>query len=589
MARGKKTRRHRRGRVAGGTGEAGHVSEGAKKTLRSYRVGAAPLVNYILERMQLQEILQEHLPRDDGRVRLPTARALLVLVRNVLLSRQPIYGVAEWARGYAPELLDLWPDELKHLHDDRLGRCLDRMFDAVEAWVLAVVRHVVREFRVSLDELHNDATTVSFYGAYTEAAEEKERRGRPTHAITWGHSKDHRPDLKQLLYMLTVSDDGGVPVYFASASGNVTDDKTHRQTWDLLCKLVGRPDFLYVADCKLATTENMNYIAGRNGRFVSVLPATRKEDAKFRGQLRQDPQAVSWKHLYEVTDNDGETVNRLSVCADEMVSAEGYRLLWFHSTRKAELDQVARSGRTERALMELLKLRERLHGPRTRFRQWTKVKEAVDGILKRFGVERWVTVKIHEQEQQNYRQAHSGRPSRKTKYLKQVTTRYSLSWEIDPIRMAEEQLTDGVFPLISNVPDMSAEELLRAYKRQPIIEKRFSQLKTDFAVAPVYLKEVSRIQGLLAVYFLVLLVQTLLERELRQAMERENVQSLPLYHEDRACQRPTARRLFDLFAPIQRHALTLANGQEEMLVTELSPLQRKILKLLKLSPSDYGR
>ena len=67
---------------------------------------------------------------------------------------------------------------------------------------------------------------------------------------------------------------------------------------------------------------------------------------------------------------------------------------------------------------------------------------------------------------------------------------------------------------------MSALELLLAYKQQPMIEKRFAQLKTDFVVAPVYLKEVSRIQALLCVYFLVLLVESLLERELRRAMER---------------------------------------------------------------------
>ncbi|MEZ6087692.1 MAG: hypothetical protein R3C05_06640 [Pirellulaceae bacterium] len=78
-----------------------------------------------------------------------------------------------------------------------------------------------------------------------------------TPAITWGHNKDHRPDLKQLLYILTVADDGGVPIYFQTESGNVTDDSTHQRTWKLLNEVVKRPDFVYVADCKLATTSNM--------------------------------------------------------------------------------------------------------------------------------------------------------------------------------------------------------------------------------------------------------------------------------------------------------------------------------------------
>lgn len=166
--------------------------------LRSYEVGALPLVNWLLERMRLPEILAEQLPADDSRTKLPTERALLVLVRNVLLSRQPVYGVAEWAMRFAPDLLGLRSDEVCHLQDDRLGRCLDRLFLSVgPQMILAVVRHVVREFAVSLDELHNDSTTVSFYGAYEDAQKEGTQRGRPTHAITWGHSKDHRPDLKQ--------------------------------------------------------------------------------------------------------------------------------------------------------------------------------------------------------------------------------------------------------------------------------------------------------------------------------------------------------------------------------------------------------
>jgi hypothetical protein len=185
--------------------------------------------------MRLEELLEEHLPHDDPRTELPTAQAILVLVRNVLMSREPIYGVGEWAARFVPGLFDLWEWEVALLTDDRLGHSLMAAFRAVAPQlVLAVMSHVSIEFKLGLDELHNDSTTVSFYGAYTDAAEEGERGGRPTPAITWGHSKAHRPDLKQLLYTLTVTDDGGVPVYFTTASGNVTDDTTHVATWDLL-------------------------------------------------------------------------------------------------------------------------------------------------------------------------------------------------------------------------------------------------------------------------------------------------------------------------------------------------------------------
>jgi hypothetical protein len=148
----------------------------------------------------------------------------------------------------------------------------------------------VREFDVDLDELQNDSTTVTFHGDYESADRERTLRGRLRLAVTHGHNKDHRPGLKQLLYLLTVARHGAVPVLFRVASGNATDDRSHRATWDLLCKLTGRRDFLYVADCKLATAENMAHLHHRGGRFLTVLPRTRAEDAacaigsRYRGR-----------------------------------------------------------------------------------------------------------------------------------------------------------------------------------------------------------------------------------------------------------------------------------------------------------------
>ena len=165
----------------------GKLAQADGLQLRSYDVGALPLLKRIIERMQLQRLLSEHLPKDDSRTELPTVTALLVLFANLLIARQPIYGVGEWAALFPPDLLGLREQDLGRLHDDRLGRSLDRMFQEIgPSLIIAVVRHVIGEFALSLDELHNDSTTVSFYGAYDQAGQESEQRGRPTPAITWG-------------------------------------------------------------------------------------------------------------------------------------------------------------------------------------------------------------------------------------------------------------------------------------------------------------------------------------------------------------------------------------------------------------------
>jgi transposase len=568
----------------------GRQARTGRQTLRSEKIGALPILNHFLKRLRLEEHLQQFLPTEDKRVKIPARKALLVLTKNLLIWREPLYGIGEWAAGYAPDLLGLTREELEALSDDAAGRALVGLFLCEQAaLVLALVRHTVGEFEVALDELHNDSTTVTFHGRYEQAAEEGTRDGRRTPAITWGHNKDHRPDLKQLVYILTLSEDGGVPVHFRAASGNTTDDQTHLDTWKFLCELTGRKDFLYVADSKLATTKNMSYLRQHGGRFVTVLPQTRGEDKAFRQSLREGK--VTWRIVqekFEEQEGKRKLIDRIGVADEPAESADGFRLLWYHSTRKAELDGLARTTRIQRATRELDELRQRLASPRTRYRTYSKVAKAVEAILQSREANDWIHVTIEERLQEHYRQERCGRPGKDTRYVKEVSVRFDLTYRIDHARIAEDQKCDGVFPLITTETELSAEQVLQVYKGQPVIEKRFSQLKTDYRVAPVYLKEVSRIQALLCVYFLVLLVEALLERELRQAMEREELESLPLYPEERPCRRPTARRVIDLFDDIYRHTLVDGDGGDPVVfVTELSDLQRRVLRLLGVPATAY--
>jgi transposase len=560
-----------------------------EKVVLTHQVGAMPIINRLLTRMRLEEFLRRHLPAEDNRTKVDAARVVLLLLKNLLVSREPMYGVAEWARNFAPELFDLWPEQLDHLNDDRVGRTTERVFHAlITNLIMDLVTHVVSEFAVELDQLHNDSTSVSFYGNYPDAEVEQVSDGQTVPAITWGNSKDYRPDLKQLLYILTVSDDGGVPVYFQTASGNVVDDQTHQATWRVLAGLVGRKDFVYVADCKLATTENMNEIARQGGRFITVLPATRKEDGQFRQRLVEKPGSIPWREVHRLTDEDGSLRDVYRVCGDEQLSKEGYRLFWFHSRVKMEVDAATRVRRLQRAIHELSALRDRLQGPRTRFRQRDKVATAVDAILDAYQAREFLRVELHEREEEEYRQAGRGRPHKETQYTRSVRTRFELTWEVDGLQLERAARGDGVFPLITNIADWSAAKVLQAYKRQPIIEKRFSQLKTDFRVAPVYLKNVKRIVGLLAIYFFALMTQALLERELRQAMKARGLESLPLYPEGRACKQPTTRRVLDVFEPIAKHTLSTKGGEDyQLFTTELAPIHRMILKLLRVPLRDY--
>ena len=489
----------------------GEIARAGGRTLTSYRVAALPIINQLLERMHLDKFLRSFLPRADRRCRIAPSIGISLLLKNVLLAREPLYGIGEWAARFDPKALGFADDQLPSLNDDRVGRCLDRLFRTdITSMVLALATHVVQEFQVDLDELHNDSTTITLHGEYADAAREQKRGKQTRMAVTWGYNKDHRPDLKQLLFILTVARDGAVPLYFQVASGNVVDDKTHIPTWDLLCRLVGSPDFLYVADCKLASTANMNYIHQHQGRFLTVLPRTRSEDRAFRELLSKGQ--VQWRPIHDKRNDRGEIVDQYSVAEPATLSNEGYRLAWYHSTRKAQQDAYTRQQQVERATNELAELRQKLLSPRTRYRQETKVVEAVQEILRNRGVEDWIVTEITEETEEKYRQQGPGRPNEHTRYVKETSSCFKLEYRINTEQLALEACGDGVFPLVTNDNTLSELEMLLAYKSQPSLEKRFSQLKTDFEVAPVYLKETSRIQALLCVYFLALLTESLLER-----------------------------------------------------------------------------
>jgi transposase len=171
---------------------------------------------------------------------------------------------------FAPGLLGLAEGAADAVNDDRVGRALESLFDADRASLLTeFILGVVDQFGIDTAELHNDSTSISVHGLYRDATGTR-RGGKPTPVITFGHSKDHRPDLKQLVWILTVAADGAVPVAYRLADGNTTDDPTHVPTWNQLVALLGRSDFLYVADSKLASATAMGHIAGHRGRFLTV-------------------------------------------------------------------------------------------------------------------------------------------------------------------------------------------------------------------------------------------------------------------------------------------------------------------------------
>jgi transposase len=553
----------------------------------SRRIAGLPVVNGVLSRLGFEELIASHLPEPDPRCELAPVRAVGVLVRNLALGRQPLYGLGDWAAGFDPTLLGLSSNETGSLNDDRVGRALDQLFLADRASLLTSLSlQAITAYGIALDELHDDSTSLALYGAYRDA------HGEPTGGVTparpaRGFSKDHRPDLLQLVWALTISADGAVPVTYRLLDGNTEDSTTHIATWQACRALAGRAGFLYVADSKLATRDNMDHIASQGGRFLTILPRTRSEDKTGRAWLAKGP--VPWT---EISRRPGKR----TADPDEIYwavpapscSQEGYRIVWMRSSTKRAHDAHARTERIERATTALQALCACLSSTRCHLKDRVGVEDAAKAAIADAGASRFLRFEIKDEVVPKYRQERRGRPGPNTAYRRIEHHHFLLTWSTDAEAVAFDAASDGCFPMVTNDTEMTEAEVLAAYKRQPRLERRHATLKGVIEAAPIELKSDCRIDAFGFCLYVALLVHALIERELRRAMGGAGISQLPLYHEDRACKTPTAARVLELLDPLARSVISHRGQVLTVVAPTLSPLQYQILTLLGVPLSTYG-
>ena len=474
------------------------------------------------------------------------------------------------------------------VNDDRLGRTLDKLFEADRrSMVTRLIVHMAREFALNLERLHNDSTSITFSGVYPERPPRPD--GRRRLKIVRGHNKDHRPDLKQLVWSLTVSGDGAVPVHYNIYDGNVTDDQTHVEIWKTLRSIVGGPGFIYVADSKLCTKDNMGFLHGQGGRFITVLPQSRKEDGRFKEWILHHP--VNWEVIWKRPPQRRKTdpPERFEAVEAPEPSAEGFRIVWYRSSEKWKRDERARDTVIHEAQWALQRLGERVGKRKLKTR--AQVQEAVDKILGETRTQPWVKVELVHQERHVHKQLGPGRPGKNTRYRRQTTVVYQPVVTLDRERIQASAAADGIFPLITNIPhdEMSPLDLLKTYKYQAFVEKRHEQLKTAAEVVPVNYKTPERIEAFLFLYFIAITIHALLERQVRDAMKARRLRSIPLYPEERACRAPTADKILGLFENLRRHRLLKKGRVMQTFWDELTDVQRTVLDLLEVSTAAYGQ
>ena len=266
---------------------------------------------------------------------------------------------------------------------------------------------------------------------------------------------------------------------------------------------------------------------------------------------------------------------------------EGWSIVWVWST-VLTLRQHARRVRSLAAAEEQLQqLRQRLASAKTRLRGAAEIDLQVKLVLDKYHVARYLKVRRVVREEHVFKQTRRGRPGPDTAYRKITKRRFDVQWSIDEQAIAYDRKSDGMYPLMTNDRRLTDAQVLEAHKGQPMIEKRFEQIKTVHEIAPVFLKDEGRIEALFTLYAIALLVQALIERELRRAMARQGIEELPIYPEQRQCAHPTTEQVLRLFSLAERHRLMQRERTVQVFHPSLTNLQRQVLALLGVPPTAY--
>jgi transposase len=401
---------------------------------------------------------------------------------------------------------------------------------------------------------HLDTTSFSLSGEYVPESDEQAIR------ITYGYSKDHRPDLKQAVLELMVSQDGGVPLVSKSWDGNASDTQIFQERAQALMTAFATsptPRYL-VADAKLYTEDNAATLA-RLG-FITRIPGTLKLVSQVISQ------ALQWDTWHEL--DDTTRYQGLELCHYGMAQR------WLVVSSQAAMER-AEASVTKAQQREWEAIEKHLfHLQAKRFERPEAAQAALAALAKSWHYHQVESCRVIEHK--HY--ASKGRPT-PTSPITSINWQMHAQARPDQERIASRKQQSACFVIGTNIAasQVSDAEVIRAYKAQAQAEGGFRFLKDPlFFVSSLFVKKPCRIQGLLMVMTLALLVYSVTQRRLRGQLARQH-DTIP-NQINQPTERPTLRWVFQLLEGIHRVRVTV-QGKVHDLIEGLNEVQVKILRL----------
>jgi transposase len=540
-------------------------------------VGHLPIVKDFAKKIRLVETLDAMV---NSRMEISPGVTVLAMVLDTLSGRTPLYRLEEFFQEKDTELI-LGHDVKPELFCDyNVGRMLDKIYDCGAQKIFSQLsQNAIGGFGIDTRRLHFDTTSISVFGDYDCAD--------PSLKITYGHSKDKRPDLKQfLISMLCV--DRNIPILGSTEDGNASDKTLNNELLGSVSRHMARHGlkpgaFVYVSDSAFVTPDNLGKAKQEGVKILTRLPATYKECGRAISDAVAADDWIDFGKLNQTPATKKRPAAFYRGFETEVeLYGEKYRAIVVHSSAHDK----RRHKRIDRMLQQK---RKDLEGNLKKINPGSfycradaetaadKAIRAAAGSCHRLGYDIREVPKYPR-----------GRPA-KGATRTPVGYEYILDVKIDvdAYAISRMRLEAGCFVLLCNLSSehersqWTAESLLELYKNQGGIEQNFGFLKDPVIVNSIFLKKPTRIEVLGLVLIIALLIWRLMEHCMRQYLKKAGIEITGW--SNRPTKRPTSFMMTTKFLSI----LVAKSGKRRQLVKPFRPVQLEFLQALNVSPEAF--
>lgn len=550
------------------------------KNVKTQSVGFAPILRHYFEKCGIQRIIDENVELDPRRKVLTHGEAAIAMITGILFQVMALYRLCKFASEKDVLKVILPGIKPEEYFDDRLADTLNEIFSCgIGNLELLLTKNMIDVFQIQSPMCHDDTTSVSVYG------DANNNKTDSSIKLTFGHSKKHRKDLKQLIWSMSVSSDHAFPLFQQAYNGNTSDVSTYVEQWHKLIDLLDQRDFLYVGDSKLICHESMAHIHDNEGFFLAPAPMYESYKAVFEEAI--DNHTSEDLILYKDRYNRGFEVP-MTFDYEKRKYPLRMIILFDHGLCKRKIKTLQnRIDKTHKAFKELDSKINRY-----KLKTEESIDKACRDILKGKQTHSFFTYEIVNEPIVSYKNKNRGRPAKNSKaeLVEVITDHFKVVLNFNQDAFDQALSRCGYYPLLTNqsVEQLNIEQTMLAHKNQYKSEHTFRRAKGPLNIEPIYLHTPERIEAFLFLFKIALQMVVLIERTARKNIKDREYGLDGFMPNKSDVRNPKSEFMLKEFEDIVKGHMQLPDGNSYGFVSELNSLQRDILSILEVPPECYG-